>query len=341
MLTESGLESSRTGRTWTGATAIESVPTRMAWEGLASFAALPSNVKALEAAELFACGLVPFVALVGPSGWGKSKLLAAIASAVSTRERCPCPVYLSVESLLATMRLDQRLPLLIDNAQDVARSLSGRQRFRLALERRVKAGKPTLLAFTEPLAPRLLHGFLPHTRKWLLARIDRPDVAERVVLVRHLAESVGLLLADPLVRFIAHHVAGTGHALRGAIHRLRLVGNRWIEPAEVLRACGILQPHLSDETGFDLRDHVSDVVSGVWAERRKRAGDRNDPVDLSVYLMLHLMGLNEVEVAAYFDLAPGEAFSTAQRVSLGYRNGSCRCLVNECVHELFRSLEWA
>ena len=52
-----------------------------------SLAALPSNVEAIEAALMFSAGLNPFVAIVGPSGWGKSHLLGATSSRSPQKEQ--------------------------------------------------------------------------------------------------------------------------------------------------------------------------------------------------------------------------------------------------------------
>ena len=45
----------------------------------AAYAPLPSNVEAIDAALRFSAGHEILVALVGPSGWGKSHLLGAAA----------------------------------------------------------------------------------------------------------------------------------------------------------------------------------------------------------------------------------------------------------------------
>ena len=51
--------------------------------GFDTLAVVPSNVRAVESGLLFANGLLAHVAVVGPSGWGKSHLLEAVANHIA------------------------------------------------------------------------------------------------------------------------------------------------------------------------------------------------------------------------------------------------------------------
>ena len=52
-----------------------------------TIAGVPSNIQAVETGLMFANANTNFVALVGPSGWGKTHLMEAIARAPSSSEQ--------------------------------------------------------------------------------------------------------------------------------------------------------------------------------------------------------------------------------------------------------------
>src|SRR5688572_30068178 len=83
-----------------------------------TLAALPSNVRAIESGLLFASGIHPFVAVVGPSGWGKSHLLHAVATRLGEDECLPPEVLSAQDWIAGGMRSDSGRALLLDNVQD-------------------------------------------------------------------------------------------------------------------------------------------------------------------------------------------------------------------------------
>src|SRR5688572_1680459 len=120
-------------------------------KGFDSFAAVPSNCEAVETSLLFATGLQSFAALVGPSGWGKTHLLEAVAKRLQhDAGYWACEVHSASDWISNQNRVDPHVPVVLDNVQDVLAKSRSRLLFRLALERRVKAGRPTILGFTSP-----------------------------------------------------------------------------------------------------------------------------------------------------------------------------------------------
>ncbi len=77
-----------------------------------SLAHVPSNMLAVQAAERFASGISNFVAIVGPSGWGKSHLLASVANRVAQREGSAPQVLTATEWLLGIAQSDSGRPAL-------------------------------------------------------------------------------------------------------------------------------------------------------------------------------------------------------------------------------------
>src|SRR5436305_2223096 len=113
-----------------------------------SFMCLPSNMHALESARLFSNRSASFVALVGPSGWGKTHLLRASSDALRPEFLRSVGVSEASDYAVNPSRPDVHAPLLLDNVQGALDRSRARLQLRLALERRVRSGRPTLLSFT-------------------------------------------------------------------------------------------------------------------------------------------------------------------------------------------------
>jgi energy-coupling factor transporter ATP-binding protein EcfA2 len=303
--------------------------------GFLRFATLPSNVKGVEAAMLFSAGLAPFVALVGPSGWGKTHLLEAVAGTVPTEGGEAVRVHAAAEWLANGHRPETRV-LVLDDVTDVLSGPRVRQQLRIVLERRVRARRPSILALTSTSVTRAIRGLLPCVREWTIGQIVPPSLAERETVVRHVASTNGLAMSETIVRLIAARASGDGRSINGAIQRLKLVSSRWAGADHVLRACGILRPYLSDASGWDLRDHVSEVVRAS-AGTHARTAQRSER--LGVYVMLHGMGLSEDEVARYYRLQPGEAYTVAMEFAKDCANPDVRGVYSLCVESLVQSFE--
>lgn len=271
---------------------------------------LPSNVQAVEASLLFATGRLPFVVLSGPSGWGKSHLLQAASSACAAVERIPRPVIISAKEFHANAyRIDPSIPLIIDDAQDALDQHKVRIQLRLALERRVRANRPILLSFTCPKVTRSIKAFLPgYHSAWVSATIEAPSANDRQRVVAAMAKSEGLIVADSLVKILARKMLGDGRTYEGALKRLRLADERWLDSASVVRALGVLNPYFADHGNWDLRESVLELVY----HRCRTEWNR----DLALYIMLNVAHLPEAEVASFMELEPGTAFSRANRFRL-------------------------
>ncbi len=257
-----------------------------------SLAAMPSNVEAIEAALMFSAGLNPFVALVGPSGWGKSHLLSAVASRLSLEHGIVTERYTVVDYLSNPIRSESAHPLILDDAQEALGKSRMKMALRLCLERRVKCGKPTILAFTSPKPSRALRALLPSTRDWTVATMGAAEPAERLLLLHQLSSVEGLVLSPRLSKVIADQMYGNGRTLAGALKRLRLSGTNWLDPSATLRAFGLLDPFFADNGVWDLKHKILKV-----AEQSKDQFVKVSSTDLALYTMLHEASLSEISVA--------------------------------------------
>ena len=276
----------------------------------AAYAPLPSNVEAVEAALRFSAGHEPLVALVGPSGWGKSHLLNA--AALRMAKSAPPVRLASVEDYLrAGGPVDVAGALLLDDCQEILAKPKLRLMLRMLLERRVRAGRPTLLAFTLPRPTRALAGLLPLERNWATATLQAPAVQERATLIEQMAIGEGLVLSPRLVRVLATRMHGNGRTLSGALKRLRLAGSSWTDSTSILRACGLLDPFFADNPAWDLKG----VVARLAEKNRVRFG-RVLPADLAIYTMLRVAGLAESDVARALGIEPSAAYLRASRLAV-------------------------
>lgn len=299
-----------------------------------TIAALPSNVQAIEAALLFSTGLRGFLALVGPSGWGKSHVLEAAACRISQDTGVPPRVYSAIEWIHLGARADAPGSLLLDNVQDALDGARTRLLLQIALERRVRGGRPTMLSFTASKPTRQIKSLLPNLREWTVAQIPAPDPVERTLVIDQMATAEGLHLSPTLVRLMASKMKGNGRTLSGALKRLRLSGTIWTDARQILRACGTLDPFFSDNSAWDLGDRILRT-----AEEAEFKGLDIRSSHLAIHTMLREAGLGEAAVARCFGVQPAEVYAVAERFELiASGNEETRKLSRRFVHRVVESL---
>lgn len=271
-----------------------------------SLAIVASNVQASEAVRLFTLGHHQFAALVGPSGWGKTHLLeaAAVNCAFQPQPR----VVAAADWAKQGARGEGPGPLILDNVQDAAVLARLRQPLRIGLERRVRSGRQTLLSITSTMPARLVKALLPSAKDWVIAHIDAPTSNERVLIIEKTAAVNDVALSSEIVQIMARRLGGNGRTLEGAVKRLKLDGSDWSSPELALRACGLLDPYFSANSGWDLREAIARV-----AHENRGIVPKNRIKDLCLYLMLHRAQLNEASAAQFFNIEPCDAFQRAAR----------------------------
>lgn len=283
--------------------------------GFGSLAVLPSNVAAVEASLQFAMGLSPFSVIVGPSGWGKTHMLECVSAKLGGRFRPTPVVVLATEWVEDNHLVDPNLPLLLDDVQEITTRPRARALLRLGLERRVRSGRPTMLAFAASRRTRPLMSILPSAKGWMVGTISEPAPSERMLIVAQLAEAHGMCLSNSLTSVLAHRMRGNGRTLVGALCRLRLHGAVWTDVKGTLKACGLLDPFFADSGTWDLRGHMLQTARGFDTRRYGVSSD-----DMVAFTMLREASLCELDVARSLKIEPGEAYSRCLRFAKQVRN---------------------
>ena len=274
----------------------------------ATLAGVPSNVEAVEAALTFVGGSSPFAALVGPTGWGKTHLMEAVASQVSREEGGSIPIHTAMEWATSPHGATSHKPLLLDNVQDALVRPKVRQSIRAALERRVRLGLPTMLSFTANRPTRPLKSLLPSCQDWVVANIKPPDPRERMVVISQISAAEGVAVSQALARLLAFKMKGNGRTLVGALKRLRLYGPVWLDSRATLKACGILDPFFVDNSAWDLKEQIQRISQ----QSEFKHGHASAP-DMAIFTMLREACLSEAEIARFVGIGPSEVYQRSAK----------------------------
>ncbi len=278
----------------------------------ANFGVVPSNIRAVESAIRFSSGINPFVAIIGPSGWGKSHLLLAAADQMSRDRDRGLVQVISAQDWVANNRTRvTNGTLILDNAQELIQKSRTRNQFQIMLERRLKGGRPTLLSFTDSKVTRAIRHALPNSREWVVATIKAAPGEERQRILGQLGRRECVELSATLERILASRLEGNGRNMLGAIKRLRLAQSDWKSPESALQACGILNPFFSANSGWDLREHIAEKAKQLQPSEWGNVV----PFDLAIYVMLKVALLGEADVAKFFRIEQSKAYVFATRFS--------------------------
>ncbi len=303
--------------------------------GFRTLAALPGNIKAIEAALQFAHGVQPFVVVVGPSGWGKTHLMVSTSEVLADSASVP-EITSALDWIMNPTRNDSSAPLLLDDVQDVLRHPRARHQFRLALERRIRSRRPTMICFNGHRVSHSLRTFLPLSREWTVALITEPTPDERELVVRQIASSEQMLLSKSIVRLISRHLHGNGRSVSGALQRLKMFRDDWSSADDVCQACGVLMPYLLGRDGWDPRDEVHEAVTRALANS---ATDPNLVTDVSAYILRQLVGLTEGDVATFLKITPSNVYNRSNQVKSRLNDPDFATLFSACKSAVLQNFE--
>ncbi len=296
--------------------------------GFPTFAVLPSNIEAVESAYQFVDGAKQFVALIGPSGWGKSHLLEGTQSALRARGNS-CELTSAISWVKGGNKYDSSSVLLVDDVQDIFRHPRAKYQFRLMLERRLRSRKPTMLCFNGVRMSHAMRALLPLGREWKVTKISEPGVDERELIVGQIAAAEKVQLSRPIMRLIARHLHGNGRSITGALQRLKLYRSDWSSISDICPACGILMPYLIGCEGWDPRDQVYESVNQVFERWPKVSGVT--PEEITAFILHESIGITEGDVATFLSISPSSVYKRSTKIKKLNGEPLVAALVDECL----------
>lgn len=281
---------------------------------LGTVAALPSNIRAVEAVVLFRSGLATHVAVVGPSGWGKSLLLECAATEVAPPKSAPERVFSAANTQDFDAAIDHESVLILDDVHVAMAQAKTRVKLQRLLERRIRTRKATLIAAESERASKNLAHFLPSSREWTIGTISQPTEAERTQVVMSIARQFGMSMDARLAAFVARHYPGSGQCLKGAVRKLELLPMAPSDPNFAFSACGLLFGTGCGSNGWDLRDAIQE--SAEAAVRSLPASDRRlSPQTLAIHLSRAKFQIPEQSIAGFYQISEGDVYRTFQQTS--------------------------
>lgn len=302
--------------------------------GTSPLALLPYNYEVVETAMQFVNGEEHFVALYGPSGWGKTHIISIIADRLK-RDDADEPIIRSAsEWLKEPVVKDVTEPLILDNVRAIAYSTEERKWFKEKLALRMKADCPTVVVYATD-SEEDFDGILPSKSHWVFAEMAEPTEEERQQIVRHLANKHEVLLNESVVRMMARHLHGNGLTLYGALQTMQLVKKDWSHDSASCEACGVLMPYLFGRDGWDPRDDVYEAISSSIPqspEGLKR--------DISAYFMTHLLGFDERTIACFLHIQPGSVYRKTKKIESGLEDGTVQAEANDAERAILRKFEF-
>ncbi len=288
------------------ATRISDVLFRTREDSFSSIASFASNADAVDAGLLFLNGVEKFVVILGPSGSGKTHLMNVMSAHFRQRGLPVEGVRSAAEYFRQPHNSDADCPLLLDDCHEIWASPKQKMALRLQLERRVRAGRPTVLSFTQDSPSRLLAALLPQRREWRITQISSPSAEERLKLVQKMAKNEGIHLCPRLGRIMASEIPGSASALSGALKTLKLVDHEWKDARAVLRSLSLMDPHFGGNSAWDLRHRLLKL-----AKDPQHVSEGVQPLDLALYTLVHVVGMPESHIEAGTNLKCTEIYRRA------------------------------
>lgn len=293
------------------------------WARNRGIACVASNRDAVAKAVAWARGELPFLALSGAVGWGKT-LLACEAAELAMDLGCSVQVWRSNQTSLGAEML----------VLDVCSSPRPRTRnateLAALLERRIRARLSTLLVVGSECGC----GHLPRPSKWVRARILEPSNADRVAIAGAICRRLGFFLSEGSRVQVVRMVGGNGHRLFGGLQRLALNAERGTPiDNHPVRIAGLLHPHAVGVNGRDVRDIVTNAAGQTRTRGILPALQPNErTIALAAYVLSREALLCEALIAEYFGISQSCVYGMIQHIREYVEEGDSR--VRRCLERI-------
>lgn len=305
---------------------------------LRSMEIVPSNIQAIQAATQFARKAISAVAIIGPSGWGKSIVLECTAELMRT-SACPVKVMTAKDWLKNDAAWTSRCPLLLDEVQQVFAHTSQKQALRWRIRQRVDKGLPTFLSISDRRLRGEVERLLQPRQKWVIKSIEEPTEAERQQIVERIAAEQGLRIHGDVAKLIALRMRGNGRSISGCLQTIGLAQKSWTGRESVLSVCGALRPYLDEVEGWDLRDEVQEAVRQTLQTRPGHSECLE--ADMVCYILLKRMQVGEKAAASFLNISDSAAYVRAQSISKLADHEAYKPLIDACISTVISRLTTA
>lgn len=293
------------------------------WARNRGIACVDSNRDAIAKAVAWAQGRLPFLALSGAVGWGKTHL-ANEAAELAMDLGCSVQVLRTTQAPLSAEMV----------VLDACSSLKPRTRsateLAALLERRIRAGFSTLLVVGSDCGC----GRLPQPSKWARGRICEPSYADRVAIAGAICRRLGFFISERSRAQVVRMVGEDGHRLYGALQRLALHAERGTPlDNRPVRIAGLLHPHAVGVNGRDVRDIVTNAAGQAGARGILPALQPSErTIALAAYVLSKEALLCEALIGEYFEIPQSSVYGMIQHIREYVEEGDCR--VRRCLERI-------
>lgn len=339
---------------------------------LSGFVVGPGNEYAYGAATMTARGLQQASPLLlhGPTGVGKTHLLRSIRAEYRRHRPRARALYLTAEQFTTSYIEAVRgsgMPsfrqkcrgtdlLLVDDLQFFAGKRASLEEFQYTLDTLLGEGRQVVLSCDRTLAELRALGseLVSRLAGGLQCEIQPPDYATRVKLVHRLSADLAIAIDDDVASMVATQVTLGARELRGALYRLRAVGQicrRPITRQLVAAALTELAQHCTRQVRLpDVEHAICDVFGVEPAQLRSDRKSRaiQEPRMLAMWLARKYTRAPWSEIGQFFGRRSHSTVISAHRkmerliraeAEIGLNDKSCR--IEEAIRRVEAALRTA
>jgi chromosomal replication initiator protein len=257
-----------------------------------------SNILARSACHALAQGektFGNFLFINSSTGLGKSHLTQAVVHSALKKSPSTKLHYLTAQQFSAEMvngirskTMDQFSKkfvrncdmLLIEDVHTLVGKNKTQDELNTVLDYLIKSGRRVIL--TAAVAPGKLGGidedFRSRMTSGLITKIDAPDYATRVTIIRHKVKANNLVLDDTLIDLLAHHLCGDIRKIESAVIGIKAKSSLLDTPPDKTMIMEVLKDVVGTRTKLDgntIRSFISSQFKVSVDELKSRSRKRS------------------------------------------------------------------
>ena len=261
--------------------------------------------------------------IYGNSGLGKTHLLRAISSEISAKNPDADIIITRGEEFVNLIvgginknkmnEIHEKYRncdvLLVDDIQFIAGKPSTQEEFFHTFNALTQAGKQIVL--TSDRSPKdieVLDDRLRNRFEWgLIADIQPPDIETRMAIIQRKAQTLGLVLPDDVVQFVAEKIKANIRQLEGAVKKINALVNIEGAAINIAMAQNAIKDIMNDSrpVAFVVNKIISEtsrtfgVPQGDIISKKKDAKTAKAR-QVAIYIVRNTTDLTQKEISEYF-----------------------------------------